>query len=183
MGFLFPQDRGFRRGRAVVLAVVFGLAPSLYSQSIGRIGGIVSDSSGAVIPGATVVCKQADTALVRTVQTNQSGNFQFPDLPIGSYSIEASKEGFQSQQADKINLLTGQSVGFESDVRCRRGGAERAGYGIRSFDSDGYIRGPDLGGSKANAGFAIERAKPSTVNYTDSWSGDYGRRHRIGTAG
>ncbi len=101
--------------RLVVLLLICGLG--LSAQSIGRISGTIVDPSGAVIPEAPVACTNADTGLRRTVQTNHDGIFVFPDLPIGNYSLEVSKQGFSTQKRDAITLLTGQSLDFTLTLR------------------------------------------------------------------
>jgi hypothetical protein len=82
----------------------------MFAQSIGRIGGTVTDPTGAVVPGAAVVSTNRETGQKRKVETNQGGNFVFPDLPIGTYSIEAGKQGFSGQKREGISLLTGQDL-------------------------------------------------------------------------
>jgi hypothetical protein len=93
---------------AILLALA--MAGSLFGQATGRIGGTIVDSSGGLIPGVTVLCKNTGTGLTRTVETNQAGIFEFPDLPIGNYQLEATKSGFQKQVTDNIPLVTGQVV-------------------------------------------------------------------------
>jgi hypothetical protein len=84
------------------------LAASLFGQATGRITGSVIDPSGGMVPGVTVLCKNTDTGLARSADTNQAGIFEFPELPIGKYQLEVSKQGFQKLVTDKIQLVTGQ---------------------------------------------------------------------------
>jgi len=86
------------------------LAASLFAQATGRIGGTVVDPSGGLVPGVTVLCKNTATGLTRSADTNQAGIFEFPDLPIGNYQLEVTKQGFQKQVTDNIPLVTGQVV-------------------------------------------------------------------------
>lgn len=86
------------------------LTGALSAQSIGRIGGTVVDPAGAVVPDVSVSCKNVDTGIVRTAETNQSGIFEIPDLPIGTYELEFKKQGFQAQKTDRVPLVTGQVV-------------------------------------------------------------------------
>lgn len=104
----------FRRLLVAGLVVVLYVHPTtlLFSQSTGSIRGTVSDSTASIVPGASVVVVNAATALSRKGETNGEGLFVFPDLPIGSYTLEISKPGFQTEKRDAINLLTGQVLGL-----------------------------------------------------------------------
>lgn len=82
----------------------------LFAQATGRIGGVVTDPSGAAVPGATVACRNTGTGLNRAVESNGEGSFSCPNLPIGDYTIEIAKSGFDSKKAENIKLLTGQTV-------------------------------------------------------------------------
>jgi len=59
--------------------------------------GTVLDSSGSVIPNATIVVENQSTAARFDLTTNAEGNFIAPVLPIGTYRITASAQGFRSQ--------------------------------------------------------------------------------------
>jgi hypothetical protein len=108
MGFL-PSS--FRSGRSLQLLTFLALlAGSALAQSTGRISGIILDASGAVIPEAAVICTNDQTGLTRKVETNQDGIFVFPDLPIGSYRLEISHSGFDTQSRTGLALLTGQEL-------------------------------------------------------------------------
>lgn len=77
------------------LAVLF--SASLFAQSVGRIAGTVCDPTGAIVPGATFTCTNPQNGLNRNAETNQEGIFVFPDLPIGTYTLEISKQGFAAR--------------------------------------------------------------------------------------
>jgi hypothetical protein len=62
----------------------------------GRIAGRVHDAQGAVVAGATVKLTNPSTGLERTVTTDDSGDFNFPDLALGTYQLTISKPGFQT---------------------------------------------------------------------------------------
>ena len=79
--------------------------PRLLAQAMGSIRGTVSDSSGAVIPGATVTATSTGTGISRTQMTNQDGIFVFPGMPIGVYNIEISKPGFENEKRSGITLM------------------------------------------------------------------------------
>jgi len=63
----------------------------------GGIQGTVLDKSGAAIPAAQVTVTNTGTGFTRTVQTDDSGNFTFTELPLGTYSVTATKAGFQTE--------------------------------------------------------------------------------------
>jgi hypothetical protein len=93
-------------------ALVLLLGESATAQTFrGTILGIITDSSGASVPGATVTIKNVDTGLVRTVTTSDDGSYAAPELPIGNYSVTVEKNGFKS------GVVTGVRVEVSSERR------------------------------------------------------------------
>src|SRR5262249_49654452 len=83
----------------VVLALVFLLAssiPCLAQLFPGRISGTVRDAQGAAIASATVKLSNPATGLERVVVTEENGEFNFPDLSLGTYQLSVSKTGFST---------------------------------------------------------------------------------------
>jgi len=76
------------------------LASSIaFSQtSTSRITGTVSDSSGAVVPGASVTAKNEATGATQTQATTDAGLFAFASLPIGTYTVTIERTGFRTTQ-------------------------------------------------------------------------------------
>jgi hypothetical protein len=69
----------------------------------------VTDPSGAIISGAKAIVRNTDTGLDRSVVTGDTGDFEFPLLPVtGSYSLEVSKPGFQTGEFTGIVLQVDQ---------------------------------------------------------------------------
>ncbi len=99
------------------MLVFFASAALMFGQATGRIGGTVVDSTGAVVPGATIECTNNQTGQVRTSQTNQDGIFEFPDLPIGEYSLVISKQGFERERRTPVPLITGQVVDLQITLK------------------------------------------------------------------
>lgn len=102
-------------------ALVIGVFALSFAQRImgqgettSAIAGQVSDESGAAVPGATVLLTGEGTGLKRAAQTNASGRFSFPQLIPGSYAIEVSAPGLDSQRKTGIvaGLGQAQSVDF-----------------------------------------------------------------------
>jgi len=85
----------------------------------GAITGLVSDSTGAVIAGATVNLKAVDTGLVLTTKSNQSGNYTFSPVKIGNYSVSTSVNGFQTLTRENLHVNAQQRM--EVDLRLTPG--------------------------------------------------------------
>ncbi len=76
----------------------------------GTLLGTVTDSNGAVVPGADVVVTNMDTGIARTVKSNEVGDFNAPELPIGRYRVKVTHEGFNTFVAEGVNVsVAGQS--------------------------------------------------------------------------
>ena len=87
---------------ALVFAV-FGLSDPLHAQGVtGQLGGTVTDSTGAVLPGVTVVAKNVNTNATRETLTGARGEFLFPDLLAGTFDLTASLEGFKTYEQKGI---------------------------------------------------------------------------------
>jgi hypothetical protein len=106
------MNRKFRKllymGFAVLLSL--GAASCTFAQSTGSIRGTVTDPTGAAIANASVTATSTATGTVRTITTNESGIYVFPNLPIGSYTLKISASGFQTENRPALGLLTGQVI-------------------------------------------------------------------------
>src|SRR5438445_13517414 len=88
---------------AVLGVLLFSL--SLFSQvSTGTISGVVQDSSGAVIAGATVNIRNVDTGGARTVTSDEGGRYIAPVLHIGNYEVRGQQSGFHPEIRSGIVL-------------------------------------------------------------------------------
>ena len=76
----------------------------VFAQALSQISGVVRDATGAVVPGAEVTATQTDTGTKRTVMTDAGGDYTLPNLPLGPYRLEASKEGFRAYVQTGIEL-------------------------------------------------------------------------------
>jgi hypothetical protein len=73
------------------------LIPSCFAQyGAGIILGTVKDTSGAVVPGATVTARNAQTAESRTFTSDSAGDFRFNAVPPGTYAVTASSSAFKT---------------------------------------------------------------------------------------
>ncbi len=93
------------RAALVFLAVTFvlvGAGPSSAQSFPGRINGVVKDTQGAAVPDATVKLSNPSTGIERTVTTDANGEFNFPNLALGSYQLTVSKTSFQTMTLTDI---------------------------------------------------------------------------------
>jgi Carboxypeptidase regulatory-like domain len=79
-----------------------------WGQATATIQGVVSDDSGAAIPGAQVTATQTATGLTRSTKTDATGYYRLPALPVGTYTIEASRTDFQKTVVSGINVTVDQ---------------------------------------------------------------------------
>jgi hypothetical protein len=86
------------------------LTASDVAQSTALLTGTVADASAAVIAGSEVVCRNIELGVKFSARVNDPGLFRFADLPVGSYNLIASHDGFETYVRRGINLLTGQTV-------------------------------------------------------------------------
>ncbi len=99
-----------RKALTPVLCLL-GFASLGFAQAtLGTITGLVSDSTGAVIPDAEVVATNTATGTRVETKSSGSGNYSLPNLPIGSYAITVSVNGFKSFTRSNIGLSTGDNV-------------------------------------------------------------------------
>jgi hypothetical protein len=90
-------------GVVVVPVKLFG-----QGETTSAIVGQVTDSTNAVLPGATVTITNRDTGLRRSAKTDDAGRFNFPQLKPGTYSVKAEAQGFEPQQNDAVFSGLGQ---------------------------------------------------------------------------
>src|SRR6059036_2210917 len=103
--------RGRRVARVAVmlLALLAGWSGVLNAQGAGNASvlGTVTDSAGAVVPGASVQVKNIATGRVQEVPTDEQGRYTIANLPIGEYEAQASLAGFQTTVRRGITLIVG----------------------------------------------------------------------------
>jgi hypothetical protein len=73
-------------------------------RTLGGITGTVTDSSGGVLPNTAVTLVGDQTQLTRTQKTNDSGAYDFVNLPIGTYTLTFTHDGFQTQKIPSITV-------------------------------------------------------------------------------
>ena len=98
------------RARVLVLlsAVIFAALPLAAQITTTVIYGTVTDSTGAVVPGAKVTAVNSDTNLSRSAESNTQGEYRIELLPIGHYEVQVDANGFQKYVQKGIVLTLDQ---------------------------------------------------------------------------
>jgi hypothetical protein len=101
----------FRVCFALGLVLVVAASAAAQSQAAdGAVEGTVVDSSGGVLPGATVTVTNVETGVSRTVVTNERGLYRALLLPLGTYRVTAELSGFKRFDRSGVMLLAGQTA-------------------------------------------------------------------------
>src|SRR6202790_3830327 len=100
------MEKRFRSAFALVFAALLGLAaaPAGAQTFRGTILGIVTDATGAAVPGATVTVRNVDTGLLRKTETQADGGYRVPELPIGTYDVTVEKADFQTAVTSGVRV-------------------------------------------------------------------------------
>jgi hypothetical protein len=81
------------------------IAGSAWGQAVtASLVGTITDASGAVVVNAKIVLTETNTGVSRTSQTNDSGNYSFPNLPPGVYSVSAEQTGFKKATRGGVDV-------------------------------------------------------------------------------
>ncbi len=90
------------------IVLTLTLVANLSAQTFrGGINGTVTDKTGAAIANASVTAVQDGTGLTRSTLSSSAGEFLFQDLPLGSYGVTVSFNGFQAVRFDKVAVSAG----------------------------------------------------------------------------
>ncbi len=90
--------------------------PALAQSTYGQVVGILTDSSKAVIPGASVTLTEVRTNIIRTTQSKEDGAYEFVNVPLGQYRINVDKSGFQKFSTQPFPLEARQTVRIEAEL-------------------------------------------------------------------
>jgi outer membrane receptor protein involved in Fe transport len=89
--------------------------PSAFAQQTvasASLSGRVADPDGSIVNGASVIARNVDTNLQRTVITDEEGRYRFANLPVGTYSITVDSAGF-NRLVRQVTLTVGQAVDLQ----------------------------------------------------------------------
>src|SRR5262249_45651336 len=111
----------FRIGFYLVLfwSILCDVMPSRAQISSSALNGVVTDSTGSVVPKATVTVTSISTGFTRTALTGDTGAYSISDLPPGLYDVSAEAAGFKKAVIKGIRLYVGQTA--TADIRLEVG--------------------------------------------------------------
>ena len=97
----------------VAQLLIFGA--TLRAQlNLATVLGTIKDTSGAVVPNATVTIRNLGTGLERPVTTDSSGDYTITNLAVGHYSLTVSLSGFKTTTIPDFELQVGQSARIDA---------------------------------------------------------------------
>ena len=112
----------FRNFLTVGLCLLAGLASATSLRAQATLGsssasGTVSDTTGAVIPGASVTLTDEARGLAREAETNAVGLYVFPDVPPGIYNLRVQREGFDTYELTEVRLEVGRRATMNVELQ------------------------------------------------------------------
>jgi hypothetical protein len=119
-------EAGMFKPMMIALLLIFGvsLPHRVYAQgTTATLGGTIMDSSGAVIPQATVQLKNTTSGDLRTTQSNGSGVFSFSAIPSGDYTLDIKAKGFSTFEQTGVHLDPGDERSIR-DIKLGAGSTE-----------------------------------------------------------
>ena len=113
---LFHSPCARRAAIAMSLAVVLTALASAQNTN-GRVIGIVTDPQGAAVPGAKVIVTNVGTNVSWNTVTDDKGNYQVLDVPIGQYSVTVENRGFSKSRTEPQELTINQALRIDIHMR------------------------------------------------------------------
>lgn len=106
-----------RQRLLLLLAIPFLACSSIMAQSNASIEGQVIDQNGEVVAGVEITGSSLEIGIRRTVVTDDSGRYQIPALPLGTYRVEARAQGFQTHEVTAFPLTVGRRFVINFELR------------------------------------------------------------------
>jgi hypothetical protein len=107
------MSRLFKLCMVMVAIGMLSMPCWLYAQTAGAISGQVFDTSKAALPDAVVTVENVANGQKRQAQTDVSGRYAVPDLPVGTYNVTVGHAGFQTQVQKGVILNLGKTVSLD----------------------------------------------------------------------
>ncbi len=106
------------RSLAVAFLAIATLSQSALAQELrGRIAGVVTDDSGAIVPGVTVTATSPALIQPQTTTSGPDGSYRFPALPSGLYTITYQLQGFQTIKREGVRVTLNQTFTIDAKMK------------------------------------------------------------------
>jgi hypothetical protein len=102
---------------SLALVSFIALAAAAQAPTTGRLTGTVTDPSGAVVPGAGILAKNARTGSEFRAMSNEVGVWVTPSVPSGSYTVSVTAQGFRTAIVKEIKLDTGATATVDATLQ------------------------------------------------------------------
>jgi len=114
-----PGRHAMRKACSLLLVLAcLGFSPTASSQDVtAAITGSIVDPTGAGIVGAIITAKDSERETAYTVQTNSTGGFHIPRLPVGTYELKVGALGFQTAIYRSITLVLNQTARVDFQLK------------------------------------------------------------------
>ena len=100
----------------LMTAVLCVVRPAAAQQTLGGITGTVVDPSGSAIPGVSVKATSEETKLERTAKSSATGGYALEDLPIGTYTLTFTRDGFSTERVPGIVVQADRTVSLQAKL-------------------------------------------------------------------
>ena len=97
--------------------LVFAAYRANAQEVTASIVGTVTDQRGGALKGAAITVKDIDRGTLLKTQTNDSGSYSLPRVPVGNYEVTAAAQGFQSSRQPKVELVLNQTARLDFQLR------------------------------------------------------------------
>ena len=104
----------------ITISLVVAASSSLFGQAASgtaTIGGMITDQTGAAIPGADVTVRNVDTNVARNLRSNEAGNYEAVSLQPGNYEVKVSKSGFSTLTHTGVTISVGQRAVIDVAIK------------------------------------------------------------------
>lgn len=172
---------------ALLFVFLLSTARHAWAQGEASVNGTVTDTSGAVISGATVKLKNVEIGAVRTIVTDGGGHYDAPSLAVGKYEVSAEQAGFRTEVKTGITLAVGQRA--EVDLMLEVGGVKQTisveetamQVAVTTADFSGLVGEAQVKDLPLN-GRSYDQLltlNPGVVNYTSQRAGGIGTSNSV----
>ena len=175
---------GLLRGVGIA-SILFICATVATAQFRAAVQGVVSDSAGAAVPGATVILNNKDTNQSQTATTNAGGFYRFSALPPGNYSLSVEKENFSKTLVDDVKVdaeaTKGQDITLQAGAITETVTVEADAAPLQTEDANirRTITTEEIQTTSTAGPRSVRTASPDAGNH---WSRSERRRWQLGRA-